>query len=205
MDQAIRLGDVVLIDELGQGLVSASVALGEVLRYGRNSPYTQWTHIAIVYETCGQDPADILIVEARGSTRVHKTSLSKYVKHYAIVHTNVAESDWWEVKGFLDSVLAAREKYDYLAFVGLALYAVFGSRVCIQRAGTATCSGLVADALTRAQFIWSRPPYSMTPANVAVDLERAGCAMTSTVVDEGQTTLRGRLRQVAGTLRGHPR
>lgn len=202
MARAIRRGDVVLVDELGQGLVSASIALGEVMRYGRASPYTHWTHTAIVYDAPVQDPADIWIVEARASTRVHKAFLSKYVNHYAIVHTGVDESDWREVKDFLDSVLARRAKYDYVAYLGLLLYDVSATNVCIQRAGTATCSGLVADALTRAGFTWTRPPYATTPANIADDLDRRyGCAMTSTVVDEGQMTLRGRLRQVRGLVR----
>ena len=205
MPEAICRGDVVLVDELGQGLVSASIALGEVLRYGRNSPYTRWTHTAIVYDASFQDPVDVKIVEARAHTRVHTTSLSKYANHYAIVHTKVSESDWLEVKCFLDKVMAARESYDYVAYAGLLLYDVFASKVCIQRAGTATCSGLVADALTRAGFIWTRPPYANTPANIADDLDnRYHRAMTSTVVDDGQTTLRGRLRQVRGLLPGRP-
>jgi hypothetical protein len=201
MPEAIRRGDLVLVDELGQGLVSASIALGEVLRYGRATPYTQWTHAAIVYDAPVQDPADIWIVEARASARVHKAFLSKYANHYAIVHTGVDDSDWVEVKGFLDSVLAAREKYDLVAYAGLTLYALTGTSICIQRAGTATCSGLVADALTRAQYIWTRPPYAMTPANLAADLDRRyGRSMTSTVVEQRQTTLRGRLRQLRGTF-----
>ena len=201
MPEAICRGDVVLVDELGQGLVSASIALGEVLRYGCASPYTQWTHTAIVYDASFQDPADVSIVEARASTRVHKTSLSKYANHYAIVHTKVDDSDWLEVKHFLDNVLEKRERYDYVAYAGLLLYDLFASNVCIQRAGTATCSGLVADALTRAGYIWTRPPYATTPANIAADLDtQYHRAMTSCVVDQGQTTLRGRLRQVRGLL-----
>ena len=200
----IRRGDVVLVDQLGQGLVSASIAVGEVLRYGRGSPYTRWTHIAIVCDAPFQDPSTISIAEARAATGVHTTFLSKYEKHYAIVHTRVDDRDWAEVERFLETVLNAREHYDFVAYAGLTLYALSGTRVCIQRAGTATCSGLVADALTRAGFIWTRPPYAMTPADIAADLEGADCAITSTVEDEGQTTIGGRLRQLASTMLGQP-
>jgi hypothetical protein len=201
---AIRRGDAVLVDELGQGLISASIAVGELLRYGRASPYTQWTHAAIVYEARYQDPTDISIVEARAATGVHTAPLSKYANHYAIVHTDVDDGDWHEVRKFLDSVLAAREKYDLVAYAGLTLYALTGTSICIQRAGTATCSGLVADALTRAGFVWTRPPYAMTPANLAADFDRLGRPVTSTVVDQGQTTVRGRMRQLVGALLCQP-
>ncbi|MBV8710740.1 MAG: hypothetical protein JOY56_03135 [Solirubrobacterales bacterium] len=205
MAGAIRRGDVVLVDELGQGLVSASIALGELLRYGRGSPYTQWTHSAIVCDVPFQDPSTISIVEARAATGVRRALLSKYEKHYAIVHTDVDDCDWPEVERFLKSVRDARESYDFVAYAGLTLYALTGSRICIQRAGTATCAGLVADALTRAGFIWSRPPYAMTPADIAADLEDGKHTITSKVVDEGQTTLCGRMRQLASTMLPQPR
>ena len=67
---------------------------------------------------------------------------------------------------------------DFVANVGLFLWAVTGSNLCLQRAGTATCSGLVACALTRRGFVWSRPPFAMTPAGIATDLERFGCETT---------------------------
>lgn len=179
MAGAIRRGDVVLVDELGQGWVSASIAVGEMLRYGWSSPYARWTHVAIVYDVRGQDPDAVTIAEARASATVRRASLAKYRKRCAIVHTEVGEDDWVEVKEFLDSVMAARSGYDLVAYAWLTVYALTGTRVCMQRAGTATCSGLVADALTRRGYIWSRPPYAMTPADIAADLESFGCTTTS--------------------------
>jgi hypothetical protein len=171
-------GDVVLVDQLGQGVISAAIALGAELRNGRDSPYKQWTHVAIVYETPSQDPNTIRIVEARATSVVRTAYLSKYDGHRAIAHTEVDDEDWEEVKAFLDAVLRAREHYDYVAIVGLTIYALTGTGLCIQRAGTATCSGLVADALTRRGFIWTRPPYAMTPAGIAADLHDFGCKMS---------------------------
>jgi hypothetical protein len=181
MSGAIRHGDVVLVDELGQGWVSASIAFGELLRYGRNSPYTKWTHVAIVYDVRSQDPAAIKIVEALATARVHTTFLSKYAGRCSIVHTDVDESDWLEVKCFLDSVLRKRERYDFLGWAWLSIYALTGTKICLQRTGTATCSGLVGDALTRKGFVWTRPPYAMTPADIAADLDHFGCPITSPV------------------------
>lgn len=191
-----------LVDELGQGWVSASIAFGEVLRYGRNTPYTQWTHCAIVYDVRGQDPAAIEIVEARASARVHKTFLSKYAGRYAIGHTRVGPSDWCEVEYFLDSVLKARARYDVLGWAWLAIYALTGTKVCLQRAGTATCSGLVADALTRIGIVWTRPPYAMTPADVAADLTKCDFVITSHVGDPSSLIVRRRLARLVRWYRG---
>src|SRR5437879_2206339 len=98
MHASIRNGDVVLVDELGQGWVSASIALGQRWRHGRGSPYAHWTHIAIVYDARYQDEGAILIVEARARTGVHTAFLSKYNGRHAIVHTGVDDDDWDEVK-----------------------------------------------------------------------------------------------------------
>ena len=175
MATPIRPGDVVLVQGRGQGLVSDMIRFGAELTYGPDNPYAQWTHVAIVYEATSQDPDAIRIVEATAKAKVHTAFLSKYPKR-RIVHTNVDPHDWAQVRTFLDCVLSARAGYDFVANVGLFLWAVVGTSICIQRAGTATCSGLVADALTRRGFVWSRPPYAMTPAGIASDLERRfGC------------------------------
>ena len=177
MAETIRPGDVVLVDELGQGWVSWAIAVGAKLTYGPDTPNAKWTHVAIVYEATSQDPDAISIVEATSLKGVHKAFLSKYRKR-KIVHTNVDAHDWRQVEEFLDNVLRKREGYDFVANVGLFLWAVTGSNLCLQRAGTATCSGLVACALTRRGFVWSRPPFAMTPAGIATDLERFGCETT---------------------------
>jgi len=139
----------------------------------------------------------MLIVEATGRSGVHKAFLSKYGRVTCkIISTQVDEHDWKQMKAFLDSVLHAREGYDWLAYAGLTLYALTGTRLCLQTAGTAICSGLACDALTRAGFIWSRPPYACTPADIDADLERARCK--SWELDPHATTSPARMRS-AGT------
>jgi hypothetical protein len=186
MEQEICRGDVVLVDELGQGLISASIALGERMRYRRKRQYARWTHAAIVYDAPRQDPNVITIVEARAATGVHTAFLSKYDYRRTIGHMRLDDSDWNKVKDFLDQVLSKREKYDFVSYAGLFVYALTGTTLCIQRAGTATCSGLVADALTHAGLVWHRPPFAMTPADLAFDLDRLDYTTSSTDVTVGR-------------------
>jgi hypothetical protein len=103
-----------------------------------------------LYSVARQDPDVITIVEARAATGVHKAFLSKYDHRHAVGHTHVEDRKWAKVESFLDNVLGARERYDFVAYAGLAVYAVTGTSLCILRVGTATCSGLVADALAHA-------------------------------------------------------
>lgn len=173
MTSSIRRGDVVLVSGQGRGLASASIMLGAKLRYGLRSPHARYTHAALIYDAPSQDPNAILIVEATARGGVHKAFLAKYQSSGKIVATRVGDHDWRQVRSFLDDVLRAREGYDWLTYVGLTLYDLTGTRLCLQTAGTATCSGLVCDALTRAGFIWSRPPYACTPSDIDADLEQA--------------------------------
>jgi hypothetical protein len=167
----IRNGDVVLVEGREQGLVSASIAVGARLRYGQGSPHARYSHVALVYDVPAQDPDSILVVEATAASGVQRAFLTKYWKRCKIVHARVDEHDWRQVREFLDDVVDARTGYGMLTYLGLTLYALTGSRLCLQTAGTATCSGLVCDALTRAGFIWDRPPYACTPADIDVHLE----------------------------------
>jgi len=168
----LRNGDIVLVDRRSQGLVSVAVKLGGQLRYGRHSPHARYSHAAIVYDADDQDT--VRIVEAT-SSGVHVAFLSKYGGDECdVIHTGVDEHDWRQVKAFLDDVLDRRTTYGYLTYFGLTLYALTGSRLCIQEAGTAICSGLVCDALTRSRFIWRRPPYACTPADISAQLEAEG-------------------------------
>jgi hypothetical protein len=164
----LRNGDVVLVKSLPGALTSLSIRLGEWRHYGVSSPHAQWTHCAMVYDVSNQDA--IVIIEATGRGGVHTVFLDKYAARAEVVHTQVDGKDWDEVKRFLDSVLAERESYGWVTWFGLLLYDLTGTQVCLQRAGTLICSGLVCDALTRAGFVWRRPPFACTPADIDADL-----------------------------------
>jgi hypothetical protein len=68
-----------------------------------------------------------------------------------------------EMRAFLDSVTGARWKYDYGTFAGLAIFCICGAMLVPPRVGTAICSGLTSEALTRGRAIWPVPAYRMLP------------------------------------------
>jgi hypothetical protein len=173
VDDEVRNGDVVLVERKAQSWVSAAISFGARLRYGFASPHTRYSHAAIVYDASNQEA--VRIVEATAASGVRKAFLAKYdPSEFHVIHMQVSEEDFEQVQAFLDDVLERRTGYDYLTHVGLALYALTGTRVCVQRAGTAICSGLVCDALTRAGEIWTRPPYACTPADISHQLQPGG-------------------------------
>jgi len=77
--------------------------------------------------------------------------------------------DW--LASFLGFVFAVVVASVFSTVAGLSLYAATGSKLCIQRAGSVTCSGLVCEALTRAGIVWARPPYACTPADISAQLQ----------------------------------
>jgi hypothetical protein len=175
LSAGIRNGDVVLVDRNAQGPIAISIRLGSKLRYGLASPHTRFSHAAIVYDAAAQDA--VQIVEATAASGVHVTLLSKYAGAYVdVVPTHVDAHDWPDVKTYLDRVLDARTQYDFATYAGLTLYALTGTKLCIQRAGSAICSGLVCDALTRAGYVWPRPPFACTPADISATLRPGGAS-----------------------------
>lgn len=158
--QDLRVGDFLLTGIKAQGIVSWAIKLGALLR-GYDKPFRRFSHTALVIG------ADGTLAEALAKG-VATSPISKYAPaDYVIVRTHVDSHDAAQVLAFAEAVLAARTKYGFVTFAGLALYCLTGASLCIQKAGTAICSGFVSDALTRAGFIWPRPPYAMMPADLA--------------------------------------
>jgi hypothetical protein len=156
----VRAGDFLLTGATGQGLVSKAIKLGSWLR-GYDKPFRRFSHTVLIVNPNG------MAVEA-ASSGVQQTHISNFKdEDYVIVHTNVDEHDQPQIIQFVWAVLEAKTKYGFVTFAGLALYCLTGGQLCIQKAGTAICSGLVCDALTRAGYIWDRPPYAMMPADLA--------------------------------------
>ena len=153
-------GDFLLTGVKAQGIVSWAIKTGAWLRRYKK-PYRRFSHTALVIA----DDGTLAEAVAKGVVR---TPLAHYDKaDYVLVRTNVVEHDREQILAYADSVLAARTKYGFPTFAGLALYCLTGASLCIQSAGTAICSGFVSDALTRAGYIWPRPPFSMMPADLA--------------------------------------
>jgi hypothetical protein len=111
------------------------------------------------------------VTEAR-SAGIKITPISEYKwDDYVIVRNDISPEDKAQIKAFADAVVEARTGYGFFTIIGLAIYCATGGGLCIQKTGTAICSGFVCDALTRAGFIWDRPPYAMMPADIAKHFE----------------------------------
>lgn len=158
-------GDILLTGRQSQGIVSLAIKLGQKLRFGFKSHYTIWSHTALVI-----DSDQGLCAEAV-STGVKITKIAERFPEgdYAIVSTGarMLRADRNQVLKFASSVVDAKSHYGFWTFAGLAIYCLTGSALCVQKAGTSICSGFVCDALTRAGYIWERPPYAMMPADIA--------------------------------------
>jgi hypothetical protein len=154
------VGDFLLTGVKAQGLVSWAIKTGSWLRR-YEKPYRRFSHTALIIG----DDGEIAEAVAHG---VLRANVSKYHEDdYVLVRTGVDDHDRMQILAFADSVLRYRTRYGFWTFAGLALYCVTGAQVCVQKAGTAICSGFVSDALTRAGFIWARPPFAMMPADLA--------------------------------------
>jgi hypothetical protein len=155
-----RIGDFLLTGLTAQGIVSWAIRTGSLLRR-YEAPYRRFSHAALVIREDGG------LAEAR-SRGVKETPLEAYEPaDYVLVRTHVDEHDARQIAAFAQAVLAARTNYGIPTFIGLGLYCLTGAQLCIQTAGTAICSGFVSDALTRAGYIWPRPPFAMMPADLA--------------------------------------
>lgn len=172
----LRNGDIILTGRKHQGIASSAIRLGSRLRYGWNSPYAVWPHCAIVY-----DAEKMVSCEATGTGVQLGDIFERFGHDWDVIPINVDEHDWAQIKAFLDAVLEAKWKYGIAIFAGLGVWCLsavirFLPKVCFQQTGTAVCSGLVCDALTRAGFIWELPPYWMMPADIAFHFDFKGGA-----------------------------
>jgi hypothetical protein len=156
----LRPGDFLLTGVKAQGIVSHIIKLGSWLR-GYDKLHRRFSHAVLILDQGGS------IAEALADGVVVNHISRFHDDDYVIVHTDVDEHDTRQVLQFADAVVDARTQYGFVTFIGLGIYCLTGGQLCIQKAGTAICSGFVADALTRAGFIWDRPPYSMMPADLA--------------------------------------
>jgi len=158
--QGLCVGDFLLTGSTSRRFVSRAIKFGAWLRrFDRED--RRFSHAALVIDEDGT------LAEALAGG-VKATHISKYTPaNYMVVRTGVDRHDQEQVLRFARSVLTERARYGFATIVGLGIYCLTGAHLCIQRAGTAICSGFVSDALTRAGFVWPRPPFAMMPADLA--------------------------------------
>lgn len=146
------------------GLVMALVTIVLIaLLYASFSRDTPWfSHSWIVHHVDPDGTAWITEAESKG---VVTRKLHYKPGDYVILRTSalLKGEDEAEMRAFLDAVTAARWKYDYGTFAGLAVYCVTGAFLAPAGVGTAICSGLTSEALTRGLAIWPLPAYRMMP------------------------------------------
>ena len=167
----MRNGDIILTGRKHQGIASSAIRLGSKLRYGFSSPYAVWPHCAIVY-----DAARNVSCEAERLGIQLGDITERFGGDWHLIPTNVSEHDWPQVKAFLDSCLEAKWRYGFATAAGIGVYCLtslvpFLPTICFQKTGTAICSGLVCEALTRAGYVWDLPPYWMMPADIAAHFD----------------------------------
>ena len=155
-----HVGDFLLTGVTAQGIVSWAIKAGSWFRR-YEAPYRRFSHAALVVG----DDGTLAEALSRG---VQRSPLSKYKPaDYVLIRAGVAKYDQAQVLRFVESVLEARTRYGFATMFGLGVYCLSGAQLCIQLSGTAICSGFVSDALTRAGYVWPRPPFAMMPADLA--------------------------------------
>lgn len=164
--------DLLFTGKKAQGLVSYAIKFGTWLRYRESSPYS---HVASVIEV--RDTVEnSLVIEATGSgVDINRIGDRFPNGDYDILSLgrHIHPHDSGQLMSFAQSVLQEKGKqgakigYGVGTFVGLGFYCLTGTKWCIQKAGTAICSGLVCDMYRAAGYNWERPPYAMMPYDIA--------------------------------------
>ena len=138
---------------------SRIIRFGQRLRYPAEAAF--YNHVAVAYDSRGT------IVEALGGG-VEKRHISAYEgTPYYVVKIGAGSGDRRQVVNFLDAVLEARWRYGYLTILSVALTLLTGYSLVFARSGTAICSGLASEALTRCGEVFEKPPAFMVPADLA--------------------------------------
>ncbi len=156
----LLVGDFVLTS--GPYLSSKLIRFGQrVSLWGTPPEYAHWNHVALVIDPSGN------LYEALGKG-IEKTNISRYKDFdYRVARIQASDEDRRQILDFANSAFRARTRYGYLTILSIVLTLLTGSRLILGWAGTAICSGFVAEALCRAGYIFDKPPSHMMPADLA--------------------------------------
>jgi uncharacterized protein YycO len=150
-------GDFILTH--GTAAVNRGIRFGQKLRFrGERREYAFWNHAALVVYG-----GNVIEALTHGVTM---NKLSKYSDvEYTVVHIEASAEDRVQVCNFAQSCLG--DRYGFLTIASLAVWTLFGGNIELSLDGTEICSGLVAQAVVRAGYIFKRDPSHMTPADLA--------------------------------------
>lgn len=155
----LRIGDIILTRaQTDQG---KAIRIGQGLKYGFDNPAIEVNHAAL-------SMGDYRLVEALNGGVV-RTSLEGYTdNYYAVVHTGTLWYDQIQIKKFANNVVAAKTGYGKVHIASITLSLIVPTKLFFGISGTEICSGFVAEAMTRAGWIWDGPPAFTYPADIAI-------------------------------------
>jgi hypothetical protein len=87
------------------------------------------------------------------------------------VQVDASHQDTMQMMAFADSCYYYKRRYGYMTIVSLMISLTTGNALQFSKAGTAICSGFVAEALVRAGYIFDKPPDYVTPGDLALFAE----------------------------------
>lgn len=144
--EGLRPGDLLLVE--GTSWISG------VIRFFDRSRYTHTVNAV-------DGEGGLADAGWRGVRRSHVGGYDE--ASYTLVRHGAGAEDVEQMRRFLEAVLAARWTYSFVTFVFAGLSSLTGNRLMLRRDGTSTCSGLSAECLVRAGYIFVRSPAYMTP------------------------------------------
>lgn len=151
-------GDFILTHR--HALYSWLVSHGQSIRFRKDRRiYAHWSHAALITSGTGD------IIEAR-SKGVLEHTLKEYLHvEYHYVHLTMDDHDRAQAVKFAQACVG--QEYGWGTIFGLAFCALTGSKMQFGFNGTEICSGLVARALERGDYIFPKAPNTMMPADLA--------------------------------------
>lgn len=154
-------GDLILTHR--DQLASKLITFGQRLRFrGHDAPFAHWSHVACIVGYHGE------LVEALGNG-VCAGNLKRYVDvEYHYVPVKATEQDRQQMARFAKACVG--RGYNYAEILALGLTLTTGAKIVFGNPGSLICSALGAEMLCRGDYIFSRDPGSMMPADIAKDL-----------------------------------
>jgi hypothetical protein len=154
----VSRGDFILSKRNG-AFMGMCIRAFQTLKHPRE--FAQWSHAMLVVDDSG-------VVQEALEFGQERNSLSTYLDA-ELLHVEVQADalDVEQMMEFADSCYYHKRRYGYLTILSLLISLVTGSALQFSMAGTAICSGFVAEALCRAGWIFEMPPDYVKPADLA--------------------------------------
>jgi hypothetical protein len=123
--------------------------------------FSKWSHAML---SLGGDTVQEALEygQERNSLETYRDAELLYVQ------TDIPYHDVMQMMAFADSCYYHKRTYGHMTIVSLMISLVTDNKLMFSKAGTAICSGFVAEALVRAGYIFEQPPDYVTPGDLAL-------------------------------------